>query len=70
MNRHSPLHPLDPLTVEEITAAVALVRADCNVGETYRFPRVVLHEPEKAEILKYQPGDPIHPVGQCHGQNL
>jgi primary-amine oxidase len=59
MNPPSPLHPLDPLTVEEIAAAVALVRSRGNVGETFRFPRVVLNEPEKADLLKYQPGDPI-----------
>lgn len=52
-------HPLEPLSADEVAAAVAIVRAERNVGEHYRFACVRLHEPPKALVLSYQPGDPI-----------
>lgn len=52
------LHPLEPLSVEEIEIAVATVRADRNLGK-YRFPTVVLKEPPKEIVLNFTPGDPI-----------
>jgi primary-amine oxidase len=53
------LHPLEPLSVEEITAAVAIVRASHPVGSYFRFPTVVLNEPTKEVVLNFQEGDPI-----------
>ncbi|MEP0886357.1 primary-amine oxidase, partial [Trichocoleus sp. ST-U3] len=53
------LHPLEPLSVEEITAAVAIVRATHPVGSHFRFPTVVLNEPAKEVVLNFQEGDPI-----------
>lgn len=53
----TPLHPLEPLTADEIQAAVALVRTDKGVGDRWRFPVVTLNEPPKAMVLAYQPGD-------------
>lgn len=50
-------HPLDPLTADEIATAVALVRAERQVGDHFRFPCVVLHEPAKATVLNYRPGN-------------
>ena len=50
-------HPLEPLRAEEVAAAVAIVRADRSLGETFRFPCVVLHEPPKELVLKFQPGE-------------
>jgi len=38
------LHPLEPLNVEEITAAVPIIRASYPVGSHFRFPTVVLNE--------------------------
>jgi primary-amine oxidase len=54
-----PLHPLEPLTADEIATAVAIVRSQKNVGATFRFPCVTLNEPPKAVILNFQPGDAI-----------
>jgi len=51
-----PAHPLEPLTVEEVRAAVAIVRAEQNVGDRFRFPCVTLREPAKDFILSYQAG--------------
>lgn len=52
------LHPLEPLSVEEIKIAVATVRADRNLNK-HRFPTVVLKEPPKEIVLNFTPGDPI-----------
>ena len=52
-------HPLEPLTVEEVATAVAVVRAQ-NVGEQFRFPCVVLHEPPKSVVLNFQTGAPTN----------
>jgi primary-amine oxidase len=55
----STYHPLEPLTAEEVAAAVAIVRAEHQVGGQFRFPCVVLHEPPKAVVLAYQPGETV-----------
>ncbi|PSB13196.1 tyramine oxidase [filamentous cyanobacterium CCP2] len=55
----SPAHPLEPLTAEEVAAAVAIVRAEKQVGDTFRFPCVTLHEPPKSVVLSFQAGDPV-----------
>src|SRR5689334_11827811 len=52
-------HPLDPLTPEELSAAVALVRKERQPGERVRFASVALHEPPKASVLGFKEGDPI-----------
>ncbi|MCW3050171.1 MAG: Copper amine oxidase, domain [Solirubrobacterales bacterium] len=49
-------HPLDPLTPAEITAAVALVRADGRLTGRARFATVALAEPPKDQV----PGPPDH----------
>ena len=48
-------HPLEPLSVEEITAATAIARQH-NVGQQLRFPIVVLNEPSKSIVLNFQQG--------------
>lgn len=55
----SPAHPLEPLTAEEVAAAVAIVRAEKQVGDTFRFPCVTLHEPPKSVVLSFQVGEPV-----------
>ncbi len=52
-------HPLDALTAEEITKAVALLRQAGLVDAQTRFPNISLLEPSKAEVLAWQPGRPI-----------
>ena len=46
----SPTHPLEPLTVREIAAAVRLLRAHAAVPSGAFFPTIALHEPPKAEV--------------------
>jgi primary-amine oxidase len=52
-------HPLEPLTAEEITKAVAIIRKEKNVSESVRFAQVILHEPEKEVVLNFKEGNPI-----------
>jgi primary-amine oxidase len=52
-------HPLEPLAREEVAAAVAIVRAEQNIGPSFRFPCVTLHEPPKSLVLQFQANQPI-----------
>ena len=53
------VHPLDPLTADEIRAAVAIVRRDREVGDRWRFASIELREPSKATVRGHNDGDPI-----------
>src|SRR5215470_15681504 len=53
------LHPLDPLSAQEITAAVAILRTSGKLGSNVRFATVVLQEPSKEVVLNFKDGDPI-----------
>ena len=55
----STAHPLDPLSVEELSRAIELLEASGHVDEDSRYPLVNLQEPPKAEVLSWQAGDPI-----------
>ncbi|HEX5266091.1 MAG TPA: hypothetical protein VFW24_04910, partial [Acidimicrobiales bacterium] len=52
-------HPLDMLTGDEIVRAVEVLRADGRVPDGAMFPSIVLHEPDKAELATWKPGDPV-----------
>lgn len=52
-------HPLEPLTPEEIAAAVAILRQEKSLGATTRFATVTLNEPAKEIVLGFRPGDAI-----------
>jgi len=52
-------HPLEPLTVEEVKAAAALVRADGRWNQQSLFVRISLNEPPKEAVLGYKYGQPI-----------
>src|SRR5262245_20348712 len=52
-------HPLDPVTVEEIAVAAALIRADARCPENAVFAHLRLHEPHKDVVLGFTPGTPI-----------
>lgn len=53
------IHPLEPLTAEEIRVAVATVRQERSLGGRVRFMSVALQEPPKDCVLAYCSGDPI-----------
>ena len=52
-------HPLDPLSPDELRAAIAILQANRPLDATYRFSTVTLHEPPKAVVRSFQPGDPV-----------
>ena len=45
----APVHPLDPLTPDEIAAAARIVRESHDLGEGMRFETIVLREPEQGD---------------------
>ena len=55
----SPFHPLDPLTADEISHAVAVVRKTRALADGTLFVRVSLHEPPKEIVLGFQEGQPL-----------
>lgn len=54
-----PPHPLDPLSEDEIAAALEHLRSARSLPAGALFPFVVLHEPPKAEVLAHAPGRPF-----------
>jgi primary-amine oxidase len=54
-----PAHPLDPLSKEEISLTVEILKAGGKVNGESRFSTIFLQEPPKAEVLNYKTGDPF-----------
>jgi primary-amine oxidase len=52
-------HPLDPLSAEEIGAAVSILRRDRGLGLRWRFASIELAEPAKQSVRDFSPGDTI-----------
>jgi primary-amine oxidase len=52
-------HPLEALRAEEITAAVAAVRATGRLADQALFATVSLEEPPKDAVRSHRPGDPV-----------
>ena len=49
-------HPLDPLSAQEIAAAVGIIRGSKLFPAGVLFPIVAAQEPPKEEVLAYRPG--------------
>jgi primary-amine oxidase len=56
---HGADHPMDPLSADEIDAAVSVVKASGKLEGAARFPIVRLVEMSKADVLAWEPGDAI-----------
>ena len=54
----APAHPLDPLTTAEVSTAVEVAKSDARLARA-AFPLIALHEPAKAGVLAWQPGQPV-----------
>src|SRR5260221_194236 len=52
-------HPLDPLSRDEITAAVAVLNKAGATDPTTRFALIDLDEPDKSTVLAWRPDQPI-----------
>jgi primary-amine oxidase len=53
------VHPLDPLSAEEIARAISVIAGSGRVNRATRTAGVTLLEPEKAEVLNWKAGDPV-----------
>src|SRR5690242_6684275 len=53
------LHPLEPLTAEEIKRAVDILRTEREISEHVRFVSVNLNELPKEVVLNFHTGDAI-----------
>jgi primary-amine oxidase len=49
------LHPLEPLTGEEISATAQILKREKDLADTARFVFVSLHEPTKAQLAELGP---------------
>jgi primary-amine oxidase len=52
-------HPLDPLTGEELAAAVEILAASGRTNAGSRLSLIALREPPKEDVLGFVPGQPI-----------
>jgi primary-amine oxidase len=52
-------HPLDPLTTDEMRAAMEILRRERGLTERWRVASIELREPPKALARDHRPGDPI-----------
>jgi primary-amine oxidase len=59
VSTRTTLHPLEPVTEEEVRAAVAVLRADGRLDPSVRFAHASLFEPPKDVVAAFQPGDPV-----------
>ncbi|XP_062074104.1 amine oxidase [copper-containing] gamma 2-like [Humulus lupulus] len=60
--RDTPRHPLDPLTVQEISKVRTLLSShDLFRASLYTLHTVELDEPEKSLVLGWKKGDPLPP---------
>jgi primary-amine oxidase len=49
------LHPLDPLSKDELASTVAILKAEGKVADSTRFVLIHLHEPPKEKVLASRP---------------
>eukprot|EP00268_Persea_americana_P028564 TRINITY_DN27721_c0_g1_i1.p1 TRINITY_DN27721_c0_g1~~TRINITY_DN27721_c0_g1_i1.p1 ORF type:complete len:733 (+),score=88.30 TRINITY_DN27721_c0_g1_i1:547-2745(+) len=57
-----PHHPLDPLTLQEITKTRSILLSQppfSTSSSSFTIHSLVLQEPDKPEVLSWKPGDPI-----------
>jgi primary-amine oxidase len=54
------VHPLDPLSADEIRAVAAILRRERDVARPgWRIASIALHEPTKELVRAFRPGDPV-----------
>ena len=51
-------HPLDALTASEYWAVFETMKASGKLDAASRYAGINLHEPPKAEVLRWKPGEP------------
>ncbi|KAH8838205.1 hypothetical protein MCOR27_000463 [Pyricularia oryzae] len=66
LTKQAPVHPLDPLSVEEIRAATKIIR-DYATPKNLKFNFLSLREPAKAEYQAFRAGRGPRPVRRAFG---
>ena len=61
------VHPLEPLSAQELSSASALLRAEQDLGPRVRFVFVTLREPSKAQLAAWSDGDSAAARGRGDG---
>ena len=51
--KHSEIHPLAPISADEIQNAVSIIKSQWPADTKFQFKSVTLQEPAKAEIVPY-----------------
>ena len=52
-------HPLDPLSAEEVTRSLTILKQSGKLTESTLFPYLMLREPPKKEVLAWKVGQPF-----------
>lgn len=58
-NTTDVLHPLEPLSGDEIIQAAAIARTALDEPASWRFEIIELHEPAKAQVRAFKTGDSV-----------
>ena len=53
------VHPLEPLSVQEIQTAVDILRKEKGLTDSHRFTEVTLREPTKDKVASFEAGNPL-----------
>jgi primary-amine oxidase len=57
--KQNSLHPLDPLSKDELSATVTLLKNSGKVADSTRFVLIHLHEPPKEKVRAYRGGQTL-----------
>ncbi len=52
----APIHPLDPITADEMAFTLSILKSAGKLDSGTRFPVIALQEPAKDEVLHFIPG--------------
>jgi primary-amine oxidase len=58
------MHPLEPLSAEEIGGAIAVARRQRELADSVRFVSVMLREPGKDAVRDWREGAPVERVAE------
>ena len=64
------LHPLSPLSPDEIAAAAAIVRREIEDGADACFEMIELAEPDKAAVRAWRPGEAVERRARVNAYHL
>jgi len=62
---HKPGHPLDPLSADEVERAVAILRREQGLGDTWRFVMITSEEPSREAVAAHVVGRPFERVASA-----